>query len=140
MNTKDLEKNVKRLTSELAYLKGYVCSIDVFIKLGFLSEKDYEDWRFKRVSYLEKVCQVNLHKLSAVNKFIRKYSVEWNFEKSSTYYHSWGKSPKTKLIFSKSRIPNIEEGYATHYLNKKRISELKALKNQDTETNKTTNT
>jgi hypothetical protein len=124
MNIKELEKKVKQFTSELAYKKGYVCSVDVLLKLGFLTEADYQNWRFGRIPYLEKVCQVNLKKLSAVNKFIRKYSAEWNLEASWTGYNKWGKGPKKRLIFSKSRDHQIESLYATHFLNKKRISEL----------------
>jgi hypothetical protein len=128
MNNKELEKTVKQFTSELAYKKGYVCSVDVLIKLGYLTEADYQDWRFGKIPYLERACQGNLHKLSAVNRFIRKYSAEWDFEKSWTAYYKWGKGPKKKLIFSKSRDQQIETLYATHFLNKKRISELKTEK------------
>jgi hypothetical protein len=128
MNNKELEKKVKQFTSELAYKKGYVCSVDVLIKLGFITEGDYQAWRLGKIPYLEKACQGNLHKLSAVNRFIRKYSSEWNFEKSWTAYYQWGKGPKRKLIFSKSRDQQIETLYATHFLNKKRITELKTEK------------
>ena len=128
MNNKELEKKVKQFTSELAYKKGYVCSVDVLLKLGFLTEADYQNWRFGRIPYLEKVCQVNLTKLSAVNKFIRKYSAEWNLEESWTGYNKWGKGPKKRLIFSKTRDNKIEYAYATHYLNKNRMIEIKREK------------
>ena len=128
MNNKELEKKVKQFTSELAYKKGYVCSVDVLIELGYITEDDYQDWRFGKIPYLEKACQGNLHILSTVNRFIRKYSAEWNFEKSWTAYYHWGKGPKKRLIFSKSRDQQIETLYATHFLNKKRITELKTEK------------
>ena len=128
MNNKELEKKVKQFTSELAYKKGYVCSIDVLIKLGYITEGDYQEWRFGKIPYLEKACQGKLNKLSTINRFIRKYSAEWNFEKSWTAYYQWGKGPKKRLIFSKSRDQQIETLYATHFLNKKRISELKTEK------------
>ena len=124
MNSKDLEKKVKQFTSELAYEKGYVCSVDVLIKLGFISEKVHQDWRLGKIPYLEKACQANLHKLSSVNRLIRKYSAEWNLEASWTGYNKWGKGPKKRLIFSKSRDPKIESLYATHFLNKNRINEI----------------
>jgi len=128
MNNKELEKKVKQFTSELAYKKGYVCSVDVLIKLKYLTESDYQNWRFGKIPYLEKACQANLHKLSAVNRLIRKYSVEWNLEKSWTVYNKCGKGPKKRLIFSKSREHQIESLYATHFLNKKRINELEMEK------------
>jgi hypothetical protein len=128
MNDKELEKKVKQFSSELAYKKGYVCSVDVLIKLGYLTESDYHNWRFGKIPYLEKACQANLHKLSAVNRIIRKYSAEWNLEKSYTAYNKWGKGQKKRLIFSKSRNHQIESLYATHFLNKKRINDLKIKK------------
>jgi hypothetical protein len=124
MNNKELEKKVKQFTSELAYKKGYVCSVDVLIKLGYITENDYQDWRLGKIPSLEKACQVNLHKLSTVNRLIRKYSAEWNLEASWTGYNKWGKGPKKRLIFCKSRNHQIERLYATHFMNKKRINEL----------------
>jgi hypothetical protein len=128
MNNKELEKKVKQFTSKLVYKKGYVCSVDVLINLGYITEADYQDWRFGKIQYLEKVCQGNLNKLSAVNRLIRKYSVEWDLEPSWTAYYQWGKGPKKRLIFSKSKDQQIETLYATHFLNKKRITELKTEK------------
>lgn len=130
MNNKELEKKVKQLVSELSYKKGYVSSVDILLKLGYIKEGDYQKWRFGKVEYLEKVCDANLHKLSAVNELIRKFADEWDLEKSWTYYHRYGKGPKTKLVFSKTQDPNIEEGYATHYINKKRITEINLEKQQ----------
>ncbi len=124
VNSKDLEKKVKQFTIELAYKKGYVCSVDVLLKLGFLSEKLLQDWRLGKIPYLEKACQTNLHKLSSVNRLIRKYSAELDFEASWTGYNKWGKGPKKRLFFSKSQDPMIESLYATHFLDKKRICEL----------------
>jgi len=93
--------------------------VDVLIKLGFITEADFQNWRFGKIPYLEKVCQANLHKLSAVNRLIRKYSAECNPEALWTEYNKWGKGPKKRLIFSKSRGHKIESLYATHFLNKK---------------------
>jgi hypothetical protein len=91
MNNKELEKKVKQFTSELSYQKGYVSSVDVLLKLGYITESDYQKWRFGKIEYLEKVSEANLHKLSAVNEFIRKFAEEWNLEKSWTGYNKFGK-------------------------------------------------
>jgi hypothetical protein len=130
MNNIELEKKIKQFVSELSYIKGYVCSVDILLKLGYITESDHQKWRFGKVEYLEKVCNANLHKLSAVNKLIRKFANEWDLEKSWTYYHRYGKGPKRKLVFSKTQDPNIEDVYATHYINKKRISEINLEKHQ----------
>ena len=132
MNNKDLEKEVKRLVHQKRYKKGYVCAIDVLLELGYLTEKDYKDWRFGRISYLEKVCQVNLSKLTLLNKLIAKYSKELELKKSWTAYNQHGiKGAKRRLRFSKSGIDSIEKRYATHHIDTKRIAELNTKSKND---------
>jgi hypothetical protein len=126
MNNIELEKKIKSCVHALAYEKGYVCSVDVLLKLGYLSKKDYEDWRFKRVACLENVCTVNLNKLSLINKTIKRLAKDRNLEPSWTGYNKYGKGPSIRLRFSKSGIKAIEDGYATHYMDKKRMLQLKA--------------
>ncbi|MEQ8704746.1 MAG: hypothetical protein RIC19_12545 [Phaeodactylibacter sp.] len=120
MNLRDLEKSVNDICSILIDEKGYISSIDVLIKLGYLSKSDYELWRFKKVPYLEKVCQVSLKKLSKTNRFIDDFSRRSKLKKSWTSYKSYGKGEKIDLRFSKSNDEIIEKKYATHHvLNKK---------------------
>ena len=68
MNNADLDKEVKRLVHSNRYEKGYVCSVDILLQLDYLTKKDYEDWRFGRIDYLERVCKTNLSKLTLINK------------------------------------------------------------------------
>jgi hypothetical protein len=42
----------------------------VLIAMGVLSKEQYEDWRRGRVPYLERVCQINLGKLSTIDDSI----------------------------------------------------------------------
>jgi hypothetical protein len=128
MNNADLEKEVKRLVHLNSYEKGLVCSVDILLQLDYLTKKDYENWRFGRIEYLEKACNINLSKLTLINKLIGKYSMDLNLESSWTGYNQFGKGIKRKLRFSKSGKKSIEDSYATHYVNKKRIDELKKNK------------
>jgi len=89
------------------------------MKMGRLSKKDYEDWRFGRVPYLEKVLQGNLRKLSLVMKTLRKFTGDYDLKPSCTGYNKWGKDPKKRLRFSASQHPEIEKAYATHYVKSK---------------------
>lgn len=125
VNKQDLEKRVKSLVHSLRYNKGYVCSIDILMGLDYLSKTDYENWRFGKVDYLERVCKVNLHKLTLINSLMRKYSRELKLKESFTVYKKYGKGAKHILRFSKSGLENIEEAYATHHVDVTRISELK---------------
>lgn len=128
MNNVNLEKEVKRLVHLNRYEKGIVCAVDILKQLNFLTNKDYDNWRFGRVEYLEKVCNTNLSKLTLINKLIRKYSTEIGLKSSWTGYNQYGKGVKRRLRFSKSGNQTIEDGYATHYIDIDRLKELKEIK------------
>ncbi len=121
MNNTDLRNKIKLIGKEIIEEKGYLTSIDVLLKLDYLSEKDYENWRFGKIDYLEKVCGANLKKLSTINKTIKEISGHWNLKKSWTAYNKYGKGKKIRLKFSKSGNEQIEEAYATHYINIEKI-------------------
>lgn len=98
---------------------GFATPIQVLIDLQVLSKEDYEKWRVGKIDYLERVCKVNLSKLSAIMKEIRGYAQKNNLKPSYTYYKQWGqkKSNETKkLRFSKTNKEEIEKSYATHYI------------------------
>jgi len=129
MNSKALEDKVKHLVHSIAFEKGFVCSVDILLRLGYLSQSDYESWRFGKIAYLERVCSANLSKLSTINKVLLQTATELKLDKSFTDYRKYGKGAKTRLIFSKSGDKKIEEFYATQFLERKRIDELKLIKN-----------
>ena len=129
MNNVDLEKNIKRIISELSDEKGYICSIDVLLGLKYISKTDYEKWRNGQVEYLEKICLTKLSKLTAINQIIRQVAKKMNLEPSLTVYTKYGKGTRQKLHFSKSGNIDIEKAYSTHFLNKYQIEKLKENKN-----------
>lgn len=106
--------------------RGYAAPVDVLMDIGVLRKQDYENWRNGRVDYLERVCQCNLHKLSEIMKEVRAYAKKNELKPSETVYKQWGKKRRViKLRFSKSGDPGVERGYSTHYVDSKRIAELK---------------
>ena len=125
MNNIALEKRIKGIINELSDEKGYISSVDVLIKLNYLSRTDYENWRQGKIDYLEKVCKTNLNKLKTINRVIKRTSTKMNFKPSWTAYNEWGKGQKKKLRFCKSGNENIEYAYSTHYVNDYKIKELK---------------
>jgi hypothetical protein len=107
---------------------GMATPVQVLVDLGCLSASDLENWRFGRVDYLERVCKVNLRKLSFIMKQVRAYASKSGFKPSWTYYRQWGRKgkPAIKLRFSKSGDEGVERGYATHYISQKWFEERKA--------------
>ena len=116
MNNLDLKERIKEIGKEIIEKKGYFSSIDILLRLNYLSKKNYENWRIGKVEYLEKVCCVNLRKLSTINQIIREISESWSLKKSWSAYNVYGKGKNRKLRFSKSGNKIIEDLYATHYI------------------------
>ena len=117
MNKEDIKHKVHSIVSSTLKEKIYISPVELLMKIGVLSAKDYEDWRFGRVLYLEKVCKINLRKLSFIMKELRTYALENHLKPSWTAYNQLGvKGEKIPLRFSKSGDTVIEEAYATHYV------------------------
>lgn len=115
MNRNELEKKLSPITSTLLKEKGYISLIDVFVGLGYLSEKDLEAWRMRQIPYLEKGIKTNLGKINFIGKTVRNNCLKGKLKESFASYKSWGKGAKVTLRFCKSGNQNIEKAYATHY-------------------------
>ena len=126
MNNSELTQKVNASMSRQITSRGYAAAVDVLMDIGALSKKNYEDWRFGRVPYLERVCTMNLHKLAEVNRQMRTYAKGAGLKPSFCYYKQWGNKEKRLLRFSKSGESNIEKAYATHYVSTHKIGKPKA--------------
>jgi hypothetical protein len=120
-NRQRLQTTLSTITSELLNDKGYICFVDIFLKLGYLSQSDYENWRRRRIPHLEQAISCNLSRLNFVMKTVRQDSLNGNLKPSLTVYKSWGKGKKSLLQFSKSGAPDIEQTYATHFVRPRRV-------------------
>lgn len=138
MNDKELIGAVHSSVYHQRQKRGYATVVDVLMDIGVLSKENYENWRFGRIPYLERVCTINLRKLSVVLSQIKNYADKSGYKESHTFYKQWGdknggNGRKTSpLRFSKSGNAFVEQAYATHYLDQKRIIELKAQKDEKT--------
>ena len=111
-----LETRLSTITSALLGEKGYISFVDVFLRLGYLSPSDYENWRFKRLPYLERAITRNRGHINQVMQTVRRNSLKGRLKPSRTVYMSWGKGQKVSLRFSQSGAPQIEDAYATHFV------------------------
>lgn len=55
MSNHDMRKHIWACAGQLVDEKGYVSAVDLLVKLKRLTKKQVEDWRFKRIPYLERV-------------------------------------------------------------------------------------
>ncbi len=133
MNNHELISKVNSSMYRQCKNRGYAAAVDVLMDIGVLQKDKYEDWRFGRVPYLERVCMVNLGKLSTVRHQMRVYAQKAGLNPSFCCYKQWGakktggqgRKPVIPLRFSKSGNPEVERWYATHFVDTKRISEPK---------------
>ena len=128
MNSNDMKGKIHNSMYQQLQKSGIAVPVQVLMDLDILSKEDYEQWRFGKVDYLERVCKVNLSKLSLIMREIRSYAAKNNLKASWTFYKQWGLKSlphAKKLRFSKSGGEDIEKAYATHYIDPIRISELK---------------
>ena len=133
MNDRELIGKVHSAVYHQCKSRGFAAPVDVLMDVGYLSKQDYENWRYGRVDYLERVCKVNLSKLSLVMREMRSYATKTGLKPSFCYYKRWGtkkkngqgRKPVIPLRFSKSGNPEIERRYATHYVDARRTSQLK---------------
>lgn len=144
MNDKELIGKVHSSMYHQCQKKGYVAVVDVLMDLEILSKKNYELWRNGKIPYLEKACQVNLKKLSAILHEMRVYARKSNLKPSFCVYKKWavkktsgqGKKPVIKLRFSKSGSEDIEKWYATHFVDSKQVDKIKSEKQLNTDDSK----
>ena len=146
MNDKELKQKTNDACFSLMKETGVITAVDVLMAIGVLSKTDYERWRRgDRVDYLERVCKINLKKLSTMNREIRTFAKKNDLKASWTFYRQWSKLDKNgkaksknkakhqgqdkpqsvKLRFSKSGDEGVERQYATHYISQKTIDEIK---------------
>lgn len=134
MDDKEMIGAVQSAMYHQCQCRGYAAPAEVLIDIGVLSKKKYEDWRYGHISYLESACTVNLRKLSWIMHQIRSYALHSGLKPSFCYYKQWGvkkisgqgHKPVIPLRFSKSGNPEVERWYATHFVDSKRIAQLKA--------------
>ena len=90
LNRKELTGKLGPISSESLKKKGHISYVDIFIKLGYLSEADYKNWREKKVPYLERVVKVNLTRISLIMKDVAKNCKNGKLKPSNTIYNSYG--------------------------------------------------
>jgi len=107
---------IKSVVATILTKAKVITPIDVFICLGNLTKEDYENWRFKKIPYLEKVIKCNLSSANRKLRILKYIAHEIGLKPSKTVYVSWGKGKKVFLKFSKTGNELIEVLYSTHYV------------------------
>lgn len=112
---------IAKAVTEILETGRVVTPVDVLIRTHRLTKQQYEDWRFGRIPYLERVCQGGLGNLCRFLRILETYMRTSGLKPSQTVYCKWGKGEKGVVLrFSKSGDPNLEAAYSRHYIAKER--------------------
>ena len=109
MNRSEIIKKVHNSMYHQIKKTGMAAPVQVIIDLGYLSEADVDKWRFGKIDYLERVCKVNLIKLSFIMKEVRAYARKNDLKPSFTYYKQWGRKGKNRPSSCVSQNPVMRE-------------------------------
>ena len=113
------DKQYRRVTGSVHTLlkkSAVVTPTGVLIEIGYLTEDGFQDWRFGRVPYLERIITCNLSKAQRILLILKYHAEESGLKQSSTVYKKRGKGRKVLLRFSKSGSAYMETLYSTHYV------------------------
>tara|TARA_R110001583_G_scaffold73193_1_gene204029 strand:+ start:165 stop:548 length:384 start_codon:yes stop_codon:yes gene_type:complete len=102
---------VVRVVSEILEHERTVKTIDVFCKIGVLSEENIKKWNAGEMSYLESVIECNLSKANRIMAVLGFHSHDLNLAKSTNFVKRKGQY----LRFTKSGVKKMEECYARQY-------------------------
>lgn len=116
MTTREqIEKRVAQAASEALYHQRHVSYVDVLLGMGWLQFVHVEDWRKRKIPYLEKAIQVDLGKISYAMNCFRSWAVKYELQPREVTTLAKASGARIELQFSKSGNPQIEKVYRTHY-------------------------
>ena len=99
MTEKELIGKVHSAVYHQCQRRGYAAPVDVLMEVGVLPKQKYEDWRFGRVDYLERVCTVNyvnrVYGISKLYLFLNSVfdSMKYNISPMEYFlFHFWEKN------------------------------------------------
>ena len=107
---------VVRAVADILARSDVVTPVAVLIKMGHLTQNNYEAWRRGQVPYLERVFQGNLSKANRILRILSFHVHDLNMRPRRKVYRQSGNNRKRVLQFSKSGHQGIEDAYATHYI------------------------
>jgi hypothetical protein len=90
-----------------------ISPVAILMKIGNLSQRDYEAWLHGRIPYLERAFQGSLSKANRYLRIIGFHAHDLDMVPIGHTYSQIGK--KRVLRFSRSHDPNVEKSYGRHF-------------------------
>ena len=86
LSKQDMRKRIWSYAEQLVDEKGYVSPVD--LPMDCLTKKQLEDWRFRRIPYLEQVTEDDLNKVEFIVNELREFGKSAKLKSSQTVYVS----------------------------------------------------
>lgn len=114
-NRSALERRVAQAASVALESRSFVTAIDVLTGIGWLAQSRVDDWRHRRLPYLEAGVQTNLSKISTAMRALRAWATAQGLKPSETVYVARS-TAREHLRFSKPGDAAVERAYRTHWI------------------------
>jgi hypothetical protein len=106
--------NIVRTVDTILTENTVVTPIDLFLRMGLLSQASVQKWRAGQIPYLEKAILCNLSSASRILRVFRMHAHDLNLQPSQALYTQ--QSSKRTLRFTKTGDRKIEEAYCRHFI------------------------
>jgi hypothetical protein len=107
---------VKKAVAELLEERGVVVPVDLFVKLGFVSEAGIDEWRSGEVKCLEEVLRCDMEKAARLLEILRRHAHDLKLKSATTPYIQQRNGRRFLLHFSKKEDPAIEKPFSRHFV------------------------
>lgn len=115
MTTSHLEERVVRAAHSALAEHGYLSTIDVLLRLGWLAATHVDIWRQGRIECLEEMIQAGPAKQLTALRTLRRWVDEQGLTPHETSYVARTRD-RRRLRFSVSGAPETELAYRTHWV------------------------
>lgn len=122
-NRIELSDRVVKAAEAALAAQGYVSSIDVLVRIGWLDVGAVDRWRRGQIDCLEGAMQTSLPRISEAMKLFQSWAIGRGLSASPTDYVARHPQRQT-LRFSRSGDGAIEQRYRTHWVSQE-LSERK---------------
>ena len=111
-DTVELAARVAQAAAAALEARGYVSAIDLMKGLGWLTQARVDEWRQRRIPFLEAGIPTHPARVSSAMSLFAEWVAKANLKPSETGYVA-GRQP---LRFTQSGAPELERAYRTHWL------------------------
>lgn len=107
---------VVKAVAQLLEERGVVVPVDLFVKLGFVSDAGLDEWRLGDVRCLEDVLRCDLEKAARLLEILRRHAHDLKLKPTTTPYIEQRNGRRFLLHFSKKEDPAIEKAFSRHFV------------------------